>query len=113
MNQLSKLQNLKHSFTVPYVSKIFYLKESQGETKKSMQETRFPVNAGITGYVAATGDTVNITDPYKDARFDQTVDANTDFKHSTILAMPIRHTCSPGKVQGVFQLVNKVSTGQA
>ena len=82
--------------------------ESKGDPKKSMQESRFPVNAGITGYVAATGETVNITDPYADARFDKSVDASGDFKHSTILAMPIRHTGSPGKVQGVFQLVNKV-----
>lgn len=37
-------------------------------------ENRFPVNAGITGFVAATGDTLNIKDAYKDARFDKTVD---------------------------------------
>ena len=30
---------------------------------------RFPVNGGITGYVATTGETVNITDAYNDPRF--------------------------------------------
>ena len=69
--------------------------------------TRFPLNAGITGYVAATGDTVNLADPYQDTRFDKAGDENTNFKHSTILAMPIRHSGSPGRVQGVFLLVNK------
>ena len=29
---------------------------------------RFPVNVGITGYVATTGHTVNITDAYTDPR---------------------------------------------
>ena len=82
--------------------------ESNGQSKKNAFESRFPLNAGITGYVAATGETVNLADPYQDPRFDQTVDENTDFKHSTILAMPIRHSASPGRVQGVFLLVNKV-----
>ena len=30
---------------------------------------RFPVNGGITGYVATTGENVNITDAYNDPRF--------------------------------------------
>ena len=37
------------------------------------REGRFPVNAGITGFVAATGETVNIADAYSDDRFDQEV----------------------------------------
>ena len=82
-------------------------KESQGEPRKVGFESRFPINAGITGYVAATGEIVNIANAYQDARFDQSVDDNTDFKHSTILAMPIKHAGTPGKVQGVFLLVNK------
>jgi hypothetical protein len=39
--------------------------------KRSNPESRFPVNAGITGFVAATGETLNIVDAYKDPRFDQ------------------------------------------
>merc|ERR1719384_512687 len=30
-------------------------------------QSRFPVNVGITGYVATTGETVNIVDAYSDA----------------------------------------------
>ena len=41
------------------------------------------------------------------ARFDQDVDRDSNFKHSTVLAMPIKHAGSPGRVLGVFQLVNK------
>ena len=40
-------------------------------------------------------------------RFDRDVDRDTTFKHSTVLAMPIKHAGSPGRVLGVFQLVNK------
>ena len=29
---------------------------------------KFPVNVGITGYVATTGETVNILDAYQDSR---------------------------------------------
>ena len=41
--------------------------------KRSNPESRFPVNAGITGFVAATGETLNIIDAYKDARFDPVI----------------------------------------
>ena len=43
--------------------------------RRSHPESRFPVNAGITGFVAATGETLNIVDAYKDPRFDPSVDA--------------------------------------
>jgi len=81
--------------------------EGRGEPSKNAFESRFPMNAGITGYVAATGEIVNIPDAYLDKRFDKSVDENTGFRHSTLLAMPIKHAGSPGKVLGVFQLVNK------
>jgi GAF domain-containing protein len=74
-------------------------------------ESRFPMNAGITGYVAATGESVNIRNAYEDDRFDPAVDnGGGGFRHRTILAMPIKYAGAPpgGKVLGVFQLVNKV-----
>ena len=43
------------------------------ESSSRGREGRFPVNAGITGFVAATGETVNIADAYSDDRFDQEV----------------------------------------
>ncbi|KAI9564201.1 hypothetical protein GHT06_007939 [Daphnia sinensis] len=71
----------------------------------SPKESRFPVNAGITSYVAATAETVNITDAYMDPRFDPSVDEGTDFVHKTVLCMPIKN--SEGSIIGVIQLVNK------
>jgi len=42
--------------------------------------------------VAATGETVNIVDAYEDARFDSAVDNGKDFRHRSILCMPIVHS---------------------
>ena len=47
------------------------LKPAPTSTKNGGSTTsqgRFPVNVGITGYVATTGETVNITDAYSDPR---------------------------------------------
>ena len=41
--------------------------QDQG-TRKQPHEGRFPVNVGITGYVAATGEIVNIKNAYEDPR---------------------------------------------
>lgn len=74
-------------------------------------EGRFPINVGITGYVATTGVTLNIPNAYEDPRFDPNVDLNnlTGFKHSAILCMPIRN--ASGRIIGVSQLVNKIQGG--
>ncbi|KAG5674252.1 hypothetical protein PVAND_004232 [Polypedilum vanderplanki] len=68
-------------------------------------ESRFPINIGITGHVAATGETVNIPHAYEDSRFDPSVDENTFFKHKSILCMAIKN--SLGQIVGVIQLINK------
>ena len=36
------------------------------------------------------------------------VDEGVKFKHKTVLSMPIKYSSSPGRVLGVFQLVNKL-----
>jgi dual 3',5'-cyclic-AMP and -GMP phosphodiesterase 11 len=87
-------------------SRVFDLEAADldDEAVRAPFEGRFPVNAGITGYVAATGETVNIADAWTDSRFDQTVDTGA-FRHRGILCMPIRY--NNRRPLGVFQLVNK------
>ncbi|XP_044579332.1 dual 3',5'-cyclic-AMP and -GMP phosphodiesterase 11-like isoform X2 [Cotesia glomerata] len=75
------------------------------DSRTSPFESRFPINIGITGYVATTGETVNIANAYEDSRFDPSVDDGTGFRHRTILCMPIKN--SSGQIIGVIQLVNK------
>lgn len=74
--------------------------------KSSRTEVRFPVNIGITGHVATTGQTLNIPDAYSDPRFDPMVDETSGFKTKTILCMPIQN--SNGEILGVVQLLNKM-----
>ncbi len=70
-------------------------------------EIRLPLGKGIAGYVAATGDTLNIPDAYFDPRFDPEFDRRTGYKTHSILCMPMKN--KEGKIIGVFQLLNKHS----
>ncbi len=66
---------------------------------------RLPLGRGIAGYVAASGDTLNIPDAYLDPRFNPDVDRQTGYRTKTILCMPMRN--KEGDIIGVFQLLNK------
>lgn len=103
------------------------LNEGGEAPRTSPFESRFPINIGITGHVAATGEvsqaflillllsaadvllfwrqTVTIPNAYEDPRFDPSVDENTTFKHKSILCMAIKN--SLGQIIGVIQLINK------
>lgn len=74
-------------------------------TAEEQFEIRLPMGKGIAGYVAATGDTLNIPDAYFDPRFDPEFDRRTGYKTESILCMPMRN--KEGKIIGVFQLLNK------
>jgi len=76
-------------------------------TAEEQFEIRLQMGKGIAGYVAATGDTLNIADAYFDPRFDPEFDRRTGYKTQSILCMPMRN--KDGKIIGVFQLLNKRS----
>jgi phosphoserine phosphatase RsbU/P len=63
------------------------------------------VGHGIAGYVAATGDVVNIKDAYLDPRFNPEIDKITGFHTQSMLCMPMKNKQSD--IIGVFQLLNK------
>jgi adenylate cyclase len=71
----------------------------------SLIELRIPADRGIVGYVASTGETLNIPDAYKDPRFDPASDKRTGYLTRTILCMPVFN--SGGKLIAVTQLINK------
>jgi len=87
---------------------------SRLKTGNEVSEIRVPVNNGsISGYCAATGLVLNISDVYDqnelDAinprlRFDKSWDQMTGYKTTQILAAPILHNTV---LQGVIQLINK------
>jgi len=66
-------------------------------------------NESIAGYVALTGETVNITDAYNlpdslPFRFDSSFDKSADYKTLSILTVPLK--TSNNKIIGVLQLIN-------
>lgn len=72
---------------------------------KTLIEIRIPANRGIAGYVASTGQPLNIPDAYKDPRFDPTTDKRTGYVTRNILCLPVFN--SGGELIGVTQLINK------
>lgn len=94
-------------------STIFLLKKETQElwTKvakadgKTMVEIRIPADKGIAGYVASTGQVLNITNAYTDPRFDPTTDRKTGYRTRNILCMPVYN--AKGELIGVTQLINK------
>ncbi|XP_047126278.1 cGMP-dependent 3',5'-cyclic phosphodiesterase isoform X2 [Hydra vulgaris] len=75
--------------------------------EKEKAEVRIPINQGIAGHVACTGETINIKDAYSHPLFYRDVDAMTGFKTKHILCFPIRS--DQDKVIGVAQLCNKIN----
>ncbi|GAB1540985.1 hypothetical protein NUACC21_36540 [Scytonema sp. NUACC21] len=94
-------------------STLFLYRKEMGElwTKvaaadgKTMMEIRMPANKGIAGYVASTGEALNIPDAYKDPRFDPSTDRKTGYVTRNILCLPVFN--SANELIGVTQLINK------
>ncbi|KAK6188282.1 hypothetical protein SNE40_004492 [Patella caerulea] len=76
---------------------------SQAETQQ--REIRFPIDKGVAGHVASSGQILNIPDAYSDKRFNRDVDLQTGYHTKTILCMPIYIR---GNIIGVVQMVNKL-----
>lgn len=68
-------------------------------------EIRFSKHLGIAGYVASTGETLNIPDVYADSRFNPNIDKKTGYRTRNILTTPMRNKL--GEIFGVFQALNK------
>ena len=70
-------------------------------------EIRLPIHRGVVGYVARTGQPLNLRDVYNDPRFDRTTDQRTGYRSKSMLTMAIRN--DKRRVIGVFQALNKTS----
>ncbi|MBD2503981.1 GAF domain-containing protein [Anabaena azotica] len=94
-------------------STLFLYRKEMGElwTKvaaadiSNLMEIRMPANRGIVGYVASTGEALNIPDAYKDPRFDPSTDRKTGYLTRNILCLPVFN--SANELIGVTQLINK------
>ncbi|MGB5915779.1 MAG: GAF domain-containing protein, partial [Phormidesmis sp.] len=90
-------------FVVDEDRQELYSKIAQGNSSDSL-EIRLPIGQGIAGYVAKTGEEVNIPDAYADERFSNTTDKQTGYRTRNILCMPVMS--SDRKVVAVAQLLN-------
>ena len=66
---------------------------------------RLAIGEGIAGYVAKTGETLNVKDAQTDEHFFKHIDKNTGYTTKSMLCMPLKN--KNDKVLGVFQLLNK------
>jgi phosphoserine phosphatase RsbU/P len=85
--------------------KEIWTKVARGLNHDERKTIRLPLGKGIAGFVAATGDTINIPDAYSDSRFDPDFDRVTGYHTRSILCAPMKDR--EGKIVGVFQLLNK------
>ncbi len=94
-------------------STIFILDQETGELwSKIIQgtvniEIRLRPGQGVAGWVAETGQSLNIRDAYQDERFNPKVDENTGYQTRNILCQPIRNL--KGDILGVIQVLNRVT----
>jgi K+-sensing histidine kinase KdpD len=89
-------------YLLDYATGELWSKVAQGN---NIVEIRLPVGKGLAGYVAKTGEVVNITDAYKDPRFNPEIDKKSGYKTHNVLCMPMKD--KDGKIFGVFQFLNK------
>eukprot|EP00002_Diphylleia_rotans_P033883 TRINITY_DN7243_c0_g1_i11.p1 TRINITY_DN7243_c0_g1~~TRINITY_DN7243_c0_g1_i11.p1 ORF type:complete len:1023 (+),score=239.10 TRINITY_DN7243_c0_g1_i11:112-3180(+) len=83
-------------------------KELWSQVAEGAAEIRFPMNLGIAGHVATSGETLNIPEAYEDSRFNSEIDRKTGYRTKTILCMPIINPMQQ-KIVGVTQMINKLS----
>lgn len=69
-------------------------------------EIRIPMGAGISGFVAQTGQTLNIPDAYADSRFNPENDTRTGYRTRSILCMPLFDQNMV--IMGSIQVLNKL-----
>jgi len=75
-----------------------------------------PLTKGIAGYVASTGNTINLEDAYLDKRFDQTWDKKSGYRTKSMLVMAVwpeskfkeEEKDEDTKPVAVVQLINKM-----
>ena len=74
--------------------------------REGENEFRFSMANGLAGHVARCGETINIEDAHKDARFNSTIDKETGYRTRSLLCVPMID--GRGETIGVVQCINKV-----
>ncbi|KAJ3038759.1 hypothetical protein HDV00_000333 [Rhizophlyctis rosea] len=113
VNELSqKVITHARDLTNAELASLWLLDEDKQELYSSVfntgtQEKRLavPAGKGVVGYVAQTGEIVNLEDAYADPRFNKDIDIQTNYRTRSILCVPIHGPSK--KCLGVANLINK------
>ncbi len=95
---------------IKYAQNDTHLRELGNGAKLPYTFFAFPVNEkSISGYVALTGQPLNIADAYEipescPYKFNKTTDDTTDYRTRSIYTLPLKNAA--GKVLGVLQIIN-------
>lgn len=89
-------------FLIDWKTEELWSKVAQGVR---FMEIRFPMDLGLAGAVATSGDCLNIPDAYDDPRFNQEFDRKTGYRTRSVLCVPM--TNKEGERIGVIQVLNK------
>ena len=104
VSKISEILKAERSslFLVDPEREELWSKVAQGS---EIAEIRFPKSVGMAGFVARTGQTLNIKDAYQDPRFNPQVDRETGFRTRTVLCLPVCNR--EGEIIGVTEAINK------
>lgn len=72
-----------------------------------MREIRLKIGEGLAGFVAESGETINIKDVHKDSRFKADFDKASGYTTKNMICFPIKN--NKGNIVGVLQLLNSAN----
>ena len=81
-------------------------KVAYGEGSRDLVGVRIPINQGIAGYVAMSGQPIAISDVDQDARFNRDFARSTGYVPRSILATPLM---AGDRVLGVMEILDKIN----
>jgi CRP-like cAMP-binding protein/putative methionine-R-sulfoxide reductase with GAF domain len=69
-----------------------------------IREIKLKVGEGLAGFVAKSGETINIKDVQNDSRFNRDIDKSSGYKTKSMICFPIKN--NKKEIIGVLQLLN-------
>lgn len=76
------------------------------EVAEGVEQIRVPIDSGICGHVAQTGEILNASDAWTLPYFNRDFDKKNNFRTKSVLCIPIRNRV--GERIGVLQVINKI-----
>ena len=92
-------------FLVDAARRELWLRVAQDESGRPIDQ-RVPIDVGIAGHVATTGNSLRVDDAYAHPLFNPDVDRKTGFRTRNVLCLPLRG--QQGQVFAVAQLLNRL-----